>query len=255
MTGVSFAVGVVERRFRQGRPVGQRSSTMSDAIVTRLIPEAIDTAHRLGRHVRHDPRSWSFQAPRADKVVTTLHERHCAPFDQGDVGSCTGNAEAGLLMTDPLYRKGRVLTEEDAVKLYSQATHLDRVRGIFPPDDTGSSGLAVMKAARQLGYVTRYEHAFGLQPALEALVLAPVITGVNWYEGFDRPDGSGTVSISGEVRGGHEFEVVGVDAEHRTVRACNSWGTAWGDRGYFQFSWDTWDRLLHEQGDVTTATA
>jgi hypothetical protein len=228
---------------------------MPDAIVTRLIPEHADSAHRLGRHVRHDPRSWEYQAARAPQVVTTLHERHCAPFDQGDLGSCTGNAEAGLLMTDPLSVKGRVLTEADAVKLYSQATQNDRIHGEYPPDDTGSSGLAVMKAAKQLGYITKYSHAFGLQQALAALVLAPVITGVNWYEGFDKPDSSGTVSISGGVRGGHEFEIVGVDAEHQTVRACNSWGTSWGDSGYFQFSWATWDQLLHEQGDVTTATA
>ena len=187
--------------------------------------------------------------------MTKLHKRHCAPFDQGELGSCTGNVEAGLLMTEPLYQKGRVLTEEDAVKLYSQATHNDRLKGMYPPDDTGSSGLAVMKAAKQLGYITRYDHAFGLQQALEALVLNPVITGVNWYEGFDSPDSKGMVKISGGIRGGHEFEVVGVDAENRTVRACNSWGSAWGDGGHFQFSWETWDQLLQEQGDVTTATA
>ena len=37
---------------------------MADAIVTLLIPEQIDTAHRLGRHVRHDPRSRNFEAAR-----------------------------------------------------------------------------------------------------------------------------------------------------------------------------------------------
>lgn len=226
---------------------------MSDAIVTQLVPEEIDTTHRLGRHVRHDPRSWNFQAPRAPKVVTKLHKRHGTPFNQGDLGSCTGNAAAGLLMTDPLFERGRKLTEEDAVKLYSQATHNDRLKGVYPPEDTGSSGLAVMKAAKQLGFITAYDHAFGLQHALEALVLAPVITGVNWYSGFDDPDSDGMVGISGHVRGGHEFEVVGLDAEAHTVRACNSWGPDWGDHGFFQFSWETWDRLLHEQGDVTTA--
>ena len=228
---------------------------MASTNVTRLIPEIPRAGQRLGRHVRHDPRSLDYQATRAKRIVTTLHQRRCPPFDQGALGSCTGNAEAGLLMTSPLYRPNRILTEKDAVELYSRATHTDNIGGIYPPTDTGSSGLAAMKAARQLGYISGYRHAFGILHALEALVLQPVITGVDWYEGFDHPDSHALVAIAGAVRGGHEFEVVGVDAENQTVRACNSWGTTWGDGGYFQFSWDTWDQLLHEQGDVTTATA
>ncbi len=220
-----------------------------------LLEERIEPQRRLGRHVEHDPRSRNFPAPRRPiPLRNVLHQRHCPPFDQGNVGSCTGNAEAGLLMTEPFYTSGRVLTESDAVDLYSLATKLDRIKGDYPPDDTGSTGLAVMKAARQLGYIRGYTHAFGLQHALEALVLAPVITGVVWYEGFDTPDANGLISISGAIRGGHEFEVLGLDVDNKVVRACNSWGTGWGDQGYFQFSFDTWDQLLHQKGDVTTAT-
>jgi hypothetical protein len=228
---------------------------MADEIFTEQLDEREVSGHRLGRHVEHDERSRNFLAARAPKVVSVAHTRHCPPFDQGQLGSCTGNAEAGLLMTDPFFVTGRSLNESDAVALYEKATHLDRAKGSYPPDDTGSSGLAVMKAAKEMKYVSAYRHAFGLQHALEALVLSPVITGVNWYEGFDNPDSSGTVTISGSVRGGHEFEVVGIDADAKTVRACNSWGTTWADHGYFQFSWDTWDQLLQERGDVTTATA
>ena len=39
------------------------------------------------------------------------------------------------------------------------------------------------------------------------------------------------------------------------MRACNSWGPHWGDGGYFTLTWDLWDLLLHQNGDVTTATA
>jgi hypothetical protein len=228
---------------------------MADEVFSDLITEHAQPAHRLGRHIEHDQRSRAFPAARAPKVVSVAHTRHCPPFDQGETGSCTGNAEAGVLMTDPTFVTGRSLTEADAVVLYEKATHLDRITGSYPPDDTGSSGLAVMKAAKALGYITGYRHAFGLQHALEALVLAPVITGVSWYEGFDSPNSDGTVKISGSVRGGHEFEVVAIDADAHTVRACNSWGTGWGDHGYFQFSWDTWDQLLEERGDVTVVTA
>jgi hypothetical protein len=227
---------------------------MADEIISDSIEEHAVAGRRLGRHVEHDARSRNYPASRAPKVVSVAHERRCAPFNQLALGSCTGNAEAGLLMTDPYFTAGRMLDEADAVTLYERATHFDRVKGVYPPDDTGSSGLAVMKAAQALGYITAYQHAFGLQHALEALVLGPVITGVSWYEGFDAPASDGTVTISGSVRGGHEFEVVAIDADAQTVRACNSWGSDWGDDGYFQFSWDTWDRLLHERGDVTTVT-
>ena len=224
-------------------------------IKTVVKPEEVVPGKPLGRFVRHDPRSWNFKAPRAPKVVSVLHKRHCPPFNQGQtLGSCTGNAVAGLLMTDPFWRKGRMLTERDAVKLYSRATHIDPYQGIYPPNDTGSSGLAAMKAARELRYLKSYGHAFGLDHALKTLVLRPVVTGVWWYDGFDNPDKNGLVKKTGHIRNGHEFLVVGIDTEAKTVRACNSWGPGWGDGGYFSFSWDAWDLLLHHDGDVTTAT-
>lgn len=157
---------------------------------------------------------------------------------------------AGLLMTDPYWRHGRHFTEKTAVKFYSYATAHDSYPGTYPPDDTGSSGLAAAKAAKAYGYITSYRHAFGLQHALEALVLAPVMVGVNWYEGFDDPV-DGFVRISGEVRGGHEFELLGLDVENRHVHAINSWGVQYGELGRFSFSWDDFARLLSEQGDVT----
>lgn len=208
----------------------------------------------LGRHVEHDPRSWDYPTAKASALRTVVHKRRCAPFDQGELGSCTGNAMAGLLMTDPFWRSGRHFTEKTAVKFYEYATRHDNIAGVYPPDDTGSSGLAVAKAARADGYITAFRHAFGLNHALAALVIAPVIIGVNWYSGFDTPDASGHVRIAGDVRGGHEFEIVGLDVDAHTVRACNSWGSSWGVGGYFTFSWDDFDRLLQEQGDVTTIT-
>jgi C1A family cysteine protease len=187
-------------------------------------------------------------------LETTLHKRVVPIFDQGNIGSCTGNACAGALGTQP-NTIGNHFDEEVALRLYCEATRLDWHWGHYPPTDTGSSGLAVAKAAKEAGYVRRYNHAFGLDQALRALVLAPVITGVSWYEGFDHPDSDGLVRISGSVRGGHEFCVVGLDVEKKTVRAANSWGTGWGDEGFFEFSWDDWGRLLDERGDVTQLVA
>lgn len=207
----------------------------------------------LGRLVQHDPRSRDFPAARS-ALRTTVHKRHARPFNQGALGSCTAHAAFGLMVTEPFWKPGFPHAEKDMIRAYEWQTVHDGLPGTYPPDDTGSSGLAAAKYLKSRGWISSYAHAFGVQHALEALVVAPVIVGVNWYSSFDSPDGSGFVSISGQVRGGHEFELVGLSVETETVQACNSWGASWGDRGFFSFSWADLDRLLQEQGDVTTVT-
>jgi hypothetical protein len=228
-------------------------------MVVRFIDE--HPGHRLGRHVEHDPRSRRYPFRATTPVQTTVHRIRIPVLDQGQLGSCTGNAAVACVGSDPLFEAvpadrrpnptNAQIDERLAVRLYSAATQLDEVQGQYPPTDTGSSGLAVAKAAKAQGLIAGYQHAFSLEAALQALVLAPLITGVHWYQGFDHPAADGRVSIAGEVRGGHEFVVYGVDAERRVVLARNSWGTAWGNGGTFYFSWDDWGRLLSEQGDAT----
>ena len=94
-------------------------------IKTRVFKDRVLKGRPLGRVVRHDPRSWNYPAPRATRIKSVLHKRHGLPFNQGEfLGCCTGNAVAGLLMTDPFFNPARRLDEEDAVRLYSRATHL-----------------------------------------------------------------------------------------------------------------------------------
>jgi hypothetical protein len=110
-----------------------------------------------------------------------------------------------------------------------------------------------MKALKELGLAKGYRWCFGLDDTLKTLsTLGPVEVGLNWYEGFDRPDSKGLVKVSGAVRGGHAFELLGVDAERKLVWAENSWGPAWGLRGRFCFAWKDLDRLLHEDGEAAT---
>src|SRR5207244_7466725 len=145
---------------------------------------------RLGRHVVHDPRSWNYPAPMAAAIVTVRHKRLVPIFDQGDLGSCTGNAAVGCISTKPFTHKGN---EKEAIDIYEAATHLDRIKGVYPPDDTGSSGLAVMKALRNKQLITSYAHSFGLDHTLRALVLRPGITGLAWRAGCDEPNAQALV--------------------------------------------------------------
>jgi hypothetical protein len=211
----------------------------------------------LGRLVEHDPRSRNFAAALAPAQRNVLWPHHAPVLDQGQVGSCTGNAMAQLLNTD-VFAKSRAaagvsgfLTERDALKLYHDATVLDGFPGTYTPVDTGSSGLGVAKAAKKQGYITAYAHAFGLPHFLSALQLQPVIVGTDWTNGMFKPNRKGFVKPTGSVAGGHEYLALGVDYTSQTITFLNSWSSSWGQQGRFFMTFADFGKLLGSQGDVT----
>lgn len=224
----------------------------------------------LGRHVVHDPRSRSHPVrtlvPRAARRAVLWRPRN-RPLDQGGplrhrgvayggLGACTGMAAAKALSCaslgpDGSPLPGRRLTEATALHLYSRATSIDVWDGAWPDTDTGSSGLAVAKAAVERGLASRYEHAFGIEQALDALQVGPLITGTLWLDGMWRTDPSGLLRAAGSPIGGHEWVVNGHDPATGEVRGLQSWGPAWGDRGTFRMSVADWASLLERDGDAT----
>jgi hypothetical protein len=224
---------------------------VNNGVVRKELEEKRVEGRRLGRHVEHDARSRNFAAERAPRVISVDHAARGLPLDQGKLGSCTANALCGALNSSHPHL-GETLDERDAVKLYEVETRIEGKP--YPPNDPGGTGLAVCKAAKQRGLIGSYTHAFGIEHALLALVLRPVITGVQWYTSFDEPDRStGLVGLTqgATVRGGHEVVADGIDASSELVWFWNSWGKKWGKGGRFCMSFATWERLLAEQGDVT----
>lgn len=221
-----------------------------------LIPELPSkTGGRLGRHIHFDERSRNFrvQVTKKTPIQSRIWKRTTAAFNQGSSNACTGNGAAGLLCTEPYKQAGLRCNEALAKRIYSLATHKDHILGVYPPDDTGSTVLAAMKSAKELGFAKGYRWGFGLDDVLKTLsTIGPVEVGLNWYEGFDKPTKSGLVKISGHVRGGHAFELLGLDADKKLIWAINSWGPGFGVSGVFCFSWDDLDRLLHENGEAAT---
>lgn len=212
----------------------------------------------LGRHVYHDSRNLYYRHQRtAPVIVTRLHTRQIPILDQGDVGSCTGNGEVGVLGTEPnwgdLPSGHATLDEALALKVYSGAETIDG-DGPYPPNDNGSSGPSAAKSAMKLGLISGYTHCLSLADVLDALQTRAVSIGINWYDSFDPyTTGLMTISNGAEVRGGHEPMLRGVDAEAKTVFGDNSWGLSWGMQGSFEMSWDTLTRLLAEDGDGTVS--
>lgn len=220
-----------------------------------------DTPYPLGRNIVHDSRSLAFmvEAPKRVTPVSRTWTRYTPILDQGNLGSCTGNAITGLCGTAPFYgslyalrKAGLLLDESLAVALYERATVIDPFSGSYPPDDTGSDGLSVTKAAIERGLLSKtYLHINSLAAAYTAIAKSPFIVGSYWYDDMFNPDSSGVVKIGGAVAGGHEYECLGYSTSSKRWKFANSWGPGWGRSGYFYMSNDTLAQLLSEQGDAT----
>lgn len=220
------------------------------------IEEHVVPGKRLGRHVDTALREAAqpYAGPRKT-VASVTWERNIPILDQGDVGSCTGNAMTGALGTGLLYAAlpaGITLDEAEALKLYCAAENIDG-DGPYPPNDNGSTGPSVARAAQDGGLISGFTHYADLDSALQALMDGPVILGVNWYSSFDIPAADGTVSITADayVRGGHEVVARIIDATAQVIGLDNSWGTSYGIEGSFRMSFATLERLLSENGDCT----
>lgn len=222
------------------------------------IPELVVPGKPLGRHIYIDDRSANFAAELATALKSVVHQSAGLPINQGRIGSCTANGLIAALNTVPHWAPGHpTLAEPDAVHLYSAETALEG--NPYPPNDPGGSGTEVCKAAKNAGMLIAYEQAVGIDQALAALVIRPVITGVNWFTSFDTPAPDGQISIAkgATVRGGHEFAAVAIDVLNERVWCPNSWGLGFGvpfgdiPGGCFYMSFSTWGTLLEQGGDVT----
>jgi len=217
---------------------------------------------RLGRHIRHDPRSWqyAFTAVDVGTLKSVRHKSEIPTLDQGQLGSCTGNAATKCLSYQPFWAEEDVqkalgadekADEEYAVGVYSAATQIDDYPGSYPPQDTGSDGLSVAKVLKKRNLISGYQHAFSLEALLSALAKQPVIVGTQWHQDMFNPAADGRLSVTGKVAGGHEYCLDELDVENKRIWIQNSWGDTWGQQGRAYLTWDDMKTLLSSQGDCT----
>lgn len=188
--------------------------------------------------------------------------------DQGNLGSCTGHAVAGAI--ELLNMKNNLRTEVSRLFIYyyerlligtvnydSGAYIRDGIKAtnrwgaplehLWPYNinrfRSAPSSMAVNDAARRK--VTRYERATNFNAVIDAITLGyPVVVGFNVYSSFI----SNTVSRTGNMPypnvrketllGGHAVLLVGYNNKTQRFIVKNSWGTNWGDNGYFYMPYD-----------------
>jgi hypothetical protein len=222
----------------------------------------------LDRIVYFDERSRSFP------VTATIVEKKPRGYtwridqevlDQGEEGSCVGHGVAHELAARPAVVEG--ITHEFARELYWEAQKIDPWEGGAylgaVPFYEGTSVLAGMKIAKNLGHYSEYRWAFGLDDLIMAVgYKGPAVLGVNWYESMFRVDQGGYIHPAGMLLGGHCILCVGVSVTRREFLLANSWGPGWSAvvwgssvyEGYCKVTFESMARLLEEDGEAVVPT-
>ena len=224
-----------------------------------------------------DPRDQIYQPPpelAAAKLPTSVDMRpYCSPIDdQGQLGSCTGNATAGAIdLIDRktqnkqlqvsrlfIYYQERVLEGDvyydngayirDGIKAcYTYGAPLE---SLWPYNQnkwaTRPSSAAYADALKRK--VTGYAKCADYNAVKAALAAGtPVIVGFDVYDSFEsgtwaNPPSQGGTGImpypnvnTEQMLGGHAVCLVGYNDSlgGGCFIARNSWGTSWGQNGYF----------------------
>jgi hypothetical protein len=167
-------------------------------------------------------------------------------LDQGLTSQCVAYSWTHRLADAPsLKDPGRLLAPD---QLYWRAQVADEWPG---EDYDGTSIRAGAKVLQSMGYIGSYYWSYDLATTVETILrLGPVVIGTYWYEGMDTPDRLGLVHPSGLNYGGHAYVLNGVSRNTRRFRIKNSWGRSWGREGRAFLSFDDFETLLAQDGEV-----
>lgn len=217
-----------------------------------------------------DTRDYIYQAIALQSTSRTIDLRpYCSAIeDQGNLGSCTGQAVAGAI--ELLNKKNNKPSDVSRLYIY----YFERLLEGTVNYDSGAYIRDGIKATNKYGApleklwpynisqfrslpsriaqddgarrkVTLYERAMDFDACINAIANGyPVIIGFLVYSSFLSNVVSKTgmmpyPNISREaLLGGHAVLLVGYDLKRQVFIARNSWGTRWGDSGYFYMPFD-----------------
>ncbi len=146
-----------------------------------------------------DPRNWSLLPFFAEPAATRWWLPVMRPakiwnlpvlLDQNGYPRCVGYGSTHYIDMDPVLH---AFEADYADQFYFDCKKVDG----FPNED-GSTIHAAARVLQQRGLIKNYAWAHALGEVREQLLTrGPMDTGVNWYEGMERPDRNGYIVPSG----------------------------------------------------------
>lgn len=229
---------------------------------------------------KKDLRDFKYSAPIAITVPTSADIRNLCPpiYDQGQEGSCTANAgcAARIMLNGTtsltlsrafLYYEERNL--ENSTMIDSGASLRDLCRALkaygvceenlMQYNDKRYTDVPSSQAlSNALKYrINSYENLSSLADIKKSISIdkTPVLLGMSVYESME----SATVAKTGKLPlpksteknlGGHAVLIVGYQDATNTAPGYliirNSWGSSWGDKGYFYMPYDYFNKYTFD---------
>jgi hypothetical protein len=168
-------------------------------------------------------------------------------LDQGDTPHCVGFGGAQYHNAEPVPGS---YTDDDGHKIYYECKVIDGE----PKQEDGSTVHSLAKALKNRKLLSTYVWAASTDD-IKSWVLknGPVVVGTDFYNDMFNPDSDGFVTPTGGIAGGHCYLVVGYYANGDYFVFQNSWGSSWGQNGYFKMKVSDFRKLLNADGEAMAA--
>ncbi|WP_164913405.1 C1 family peptidase [Sphingomonas sp. UV9] len=169
--------------------------------------------------------------------------------DQGlDCGACVAFATAAVVEARHWIDAGSSVELSEAELFHCNGGSCDDGWGLAAGFDSATRGMALLAdapwvddptctSAKMVVTVSSYTELTDFDARRRAVAQGPVVAGMEVYEDLASYVGGIYQQVAGTYRGDHAVCIVGYDDADQCWIVRNSWGTGWGEGGYFRIAY------------------